>query len=295
VMAIDPTSGQALLARGDALLGLGEVAGAQEAYQRAAEVQPDLAAAFVALGNLQSSRLEDPQGAMLSYEHALALEPEQGDVYEQLIRAYRRTIGLPAAMARLESLAGSEPNSLWVRMALGLVYQWSGMREEALREYGAAAALAPRFAEAHRRMGHVYQEQWDFEAAEASYRRFLALGGSGAAAEDVRARLAEMAGQKESVQITSPRAGQTLRGGVEVVGTANIADFSYYKLECAPVSAPDAWTVIAQGTAPVEGGVLGVWHTDGFDPGDYILRLTAVDATGNYPPYAEVTVKVVAP
>ncbi|NPV07583.1 MAG: tetratricopeptide repeat protein [Anaerolineae bacterium] len=294
-LAADPSSGMALLLRGDVLLGLGEMAAAEESYRRAVAAEPTLAAAYVALGNLQSARLDEPTAAVESYERALALEPRQSDLYDQLVRAYRRSVGLPSALARLQGMAQSQPQSLWVRMALGLVYQWSGQRAEALREYAAAAALAPDYAEAHRRLGHVYQEQWDFAAAEASYRRFLSLGGSGAAAEDVRARLDEMSRQQRAVQIVAPVAGQSLSGKVEVLGTAAIADFAYYKLECAPADTPGAWTVIHQSDRQVEGGVLAVWSTGTLAPGEYILRLTAVDSTGNYPPYAEVRVKVVAP
>ncbi len=84
-------------------------------------------------------------------------------------------------------------------------------------------------------------------------------------------------------RITSPGAGATVRGKVEVRGTANIERLSFYRLEYAPGTSPSEWRFIEIVRQPVEDGLLLVWDTAGLEPGPYSLRLTVVDKTGNYP------------
>ena len=74
----------------------------------------------------------------------------------------------------------------------------------------------------------------------------------------------------------------------EVVGTAMAEGLTRYRLACAPVQkrndsdpeyAPASYTVFAEGTQPVAGGVLGVFDPTLLPNGYYILRLT-VEAGG---------------
>jgi len=98
-----------------------------------------------------------------------------------------------------------------------------------------------------------------------------------------------------NVRITSPGVNQILQGNVPVRGSANIADFQYYKIEVGPSSSPKdyEWTVV--GTlheSPVSGGVLETFNSDAYPAGTYTLRLVVVDQTGNYPQPCRVTVIV---
>ncbi len=91
------------------------------------------------------------------------------------------------------------------------------------------------------------------------------------------------------VQITAPRPGAHLEGVVEIWGTADIDQFQYYKVEYGVGETPPGWVVIDDlKDGPVSEGVLVVWNTAGFSSGTYILRLTVVDKTGNYPPPCQV-------
>jgi hypothetical protein len=75
-----------------------------------------------------------------------------------------------------------------------------------------------------------------------------------------------------------------LEGVVEIWGTADIDQFQYYKVEYGVGETPPGWVVIDDlKDGPVSEGVLVVWNTAGFTSGTYILRLTVVDITGNYP------------
>ena len=96
-----------------------------------------------------------------------------------------------------------------------------------------------------------------------------------------------------NVRITSPGVNQIVQGNIPVRGTANIADFQYYKVEVGPGSNPKdhEWTVV--GTLhenPVSGGVLETFNGGAYPAGTYTLRLVVVDQTGNYPQPCRVTI-----
>jgi hypothetical protein len=96
------------------------------------------------------------------------------------------------------------------------------------------------------------------------------------------------------VNITSPEAGQELKGAVDVQGTASIQDFGFYKYEVAPLGA-DTWATISAGRDRVNEGSLGQWDTSSLAPGDYQLRLVVTDNQGQALPACVVDVRVAPP
>ncbi len=96
-----------------------------------------------------------------------------------------------------------------------------------------------------------------------------------------------------NVRITSPGVNQVVQGNVPIRGTANAADFWYYKVEVGPGNGPTEWTVVGElHYNPVSGGVLETFNSSAYDTGTYTLRLVVVDQTDNYPPPCRVTVTV---
>ncbi len=98
-----------------------------------------------------------------------------------------------------------------------------------------------------------------------------------------------------NVRITSPGMNQVVQGNVAIRGTANIADFQYYKIEVGPGANPkdQEWVVVGQlHSSPVDGGVLETLNGGAYPAGTYTLRLVVVDQTGNYPEPCRVTVTV---
>jgi hypothetical protein len=94
------------------------------------------------------------------------------------------------------------------------------------------------------------------------------------------------------VSITSPGVGQTLSGPVAIIGTANIANFQFYKLEWSSASAPNDWHWFAGAESPVNNGALGAFDPALVPPGSYYIRLVVVDNTGNFPQPCVVQVNV---
>ncbi|MCP4356541.1 MAG: hypothetical protein GY796_00790 [Chloroflexi bacterium] len=94
--------------------------------------------------------------------------------------------------------------------------------------------------------------------------------------------------------IVSPISGDVLSGVVEVVGTAVHPNYLRYELAFLQEVRPEAgWIVFAEGTSPVNEGVLAVWDTavgwnvgaPVFPDGRYQLRLRVVKTDYNYDEY----------
>lgn len=98
----------------------------------------------------------------------------------------------------------------------------------------------------------------------------------------------------DQLNFTVPTPGQEIRGSLELRGTVKIEDFGFYKYEVSPQGA-DAWVTISAGREVVVNGVLGLWDTSVVTPGDYQIRLVAIDNQGNETFPCIVPVRVIAP
>ena len=85
---------------------------------------------------------------------------------------------------------------------------------------------------------------------------------------------------KDMNMITSPRSGEEVKAEVELVGTANIPNFGFYKYEFAPVGT-QTWATISADRKPKNDESLGKWNTLSQSNGDYFLRLVITDNIGN--------------
>jgi len=90
-------------------------------------------------------------------------------------------------------------------------------------------------------------------------------------------------------RLTKPTVNATLKGIVEVTGSANIDSFDYYKFELRPAGATE-WSTLQLFRETVADGLLGIWDTSPLPAGAYTFRLVVVDKTGNYPEPCEVEV-----
>jgi hypothetical protein len=83
--------------------------------------------------------------------------------------------------------------------------------------------------------------------------------------------------------ITSPQAGETLRGQVEIQGRIDFPDFASAELSFsyAASDSGDAWFPIQTFSAPPADSTLAVWDTTLVTDGDYNLRLRIVLQDGS--------------
>jgi hypothetical protein len=81
------------------------------------------------------------------------------------------------------------------------------------------------------------------------------------------------------IEITSPTNGQQVSGVVEVIGTADIPGFGFYKFETRHTGDAE-WVTIQAGNEVKQKAKLGDWDTRRLSPGEYQLGLVVVDNQG---------------
>jgi hypothetical protein len=94
------------------------------------------------------------------------------------------------------------------------------------------------------------------------------------------------------IMLTTPAAGDEIKGTVELIGTVNIPNFGFYKYEVARLGT-DTWATISADRNTVNNGLLGRWNTTALTPGDYQLRLVVTDNQGKVLPACVVPVRIV--
>jgi hypothetical protein len=101
----------------------------------------------------------------------------------------------------------------------------------------------------------------------------------------------------QDATITSPKDGDSINGMVDILGTANILGFAFYKVEIRSFAPGAIWQAIGAGTEPVcercnIEQLLARWDTSLVTSGEYLLRLTVMDAVGNAPLPCELRLRV---
>ena len=92
-------------------------------------------------------------------------------------------------------------------------------------------------------------------------------------------------------RLVAPGQYAVVSGTVQIMGTADLPNFDYYKIEYASAGNPNEWALITDlRRSTVKEGLLDTWNTTAFPNGPYRLRLMVVDNTGNYPEPCEVSV-----
>ena len=86
--------------------------------------------------------------------------------------------------------------------------------------------------------------------------------------------------QEGTLEFTFPKQGESVSGVVELIGNVNTMNFGSYKYEYSS-SGELNWITIAAGGETRENESLGFWFTGSLIPGDYLLKLVALDNEGN--------------
>lgn len=98
----------------------------------------------------------------------------------------------------------------------------------------------------------------------------------------------------DQIMISSPQNGEQVSGEIDLVGTADISNFGFYKYEIARPG-ETIWLPIQVGEEVRRDETLGTWDTSTLDPGDYALRLVVTDNQGNSLSPCVIQVRIVSP
>ncbi len=94
------------------------------------------------------------------------------------------------------------------------------------------------------------------------------------------------------VNLLKPGAGERIAGSYEIVGTASIPNFAFYKVEISSAATNGAWVTLAVGNVPRRAGPLGRFDTTPYAPGEYAFRLVATDNIGQAAPPCVIVVSL---
>ncbi len=100
------------------------------------------------------------------------------------------------------------------------------------------------------------------------------------------------------IEITAPEAGDTLSDEVSILGSANIPNFGFYKIEIATLEASlqadTVWLSIQAGNNPKQNETLvETWNVSSLTPGEYVLQLVVTDNDGQQPaPECRIRVRI---
>jgi len=97
----------------------------------------------------------------------------------------------------------------------------------------------------------------------------------------------------DQIEITFPENETSVQGNIEILGSADIPNFGFYKYEAAPIN-DLTWLTIQAGNEAKQNQPLGYWDTSRLSPGDYYLRLVVTDNSGESFPPCVIQVRVEA-
>ena len=259
-------------------------------FQQAQRLNPGAGWAWEAAGNVlrQQRQLEE---AVSLYEQALQRDPRRINAVNALVAIFKGWRALPDYAARYEARLADEQDPAWVHAILAGIYGALDQIEPAIRHNEALLAQYPEYADPYFALARFYQRSGDGRRAAAAWQRYLALMAQ--TASDARLEAETSLQRLNLVTIEAPAADARVSGQVDIVGTAAIENFQYYKVEVGAGDAPSAWSLLGSAPTAINRGVLATWDTGGLAPGVYTLRLTVVDITGNFPPPFLVRVEVI--
>ena len=147
---------------------------AVEAYNKAIELRPFYADAYVGLGDAKAAK-SDVDGAIAAYTRALAHNPINPRVHMSLGKIYYTEKGLYyESVTAYKKAIDLDVNSVEARMGLGEVYEDKGLYKEAIEEYRKVIDLDGKHSGAMYNLALVY-EKTDPREAIAQWERYIAL------------------------------------------------------------------------------------------------------------------------
>jgi hypothetical protein len=97
--------------------------------------------------------------------------------------------------------------------------------------------------------------------------------------------------------ITNPKPGETVEGKVEIRGTVDVDQMTFFTIDLGKPDIPDVWNTLFTGNAAIQKNTLYNWDTTIWEPGVYHIRLVVQlrDPKANPIKSCVVPIQVLAP
>ncbi len=170
----DPDNAVFYISQGDILQTLGRLTGAVESYRHGLALDPELPEAFNNCGNALHAqhKLGEATGY---YQHAIAIRPDYSAAHNNLGNALRDQGRIEDSILSFETALRYTPDFATVHNNLGNALRDAGRCADAITSHRRALALEPDFAEAHFNLGNALSEAAILDQAAASYREAVTL------------------------------------------------------------------------------------------------------------------------
>jgi serine/threonine-protein kinase len=200
-----PDLAGAYLNLGNALMDQGRFDAAARAYDEAVARAPDNPGIHNSIGYLFDEEGRLPE-AIAAYRWALELEPDNTDALSNLGNALRRQGQLPQAVAALRMAVALRPDLPGPHTNLGLALAKSDQATEAEYHLRRAVELDPKSPNAYRALGELLPDLGRREEAETVLRKALELAPEEASAHDSLGIVLEDLGRLEEAEAAHRRA-----------------------------------------------------------------------------------------
>jgi len=236
-------------------------AGAIDAYQQAAELNPNDPSMHVALGHLYEEGKDD-KAAEPEYKAALALDANSRDALALLSNLYLRTNRAAEAEGTLREFVAKQPQSVNGHLQLGRLLATQDQHEDAIVEFEKALQLAPTDVEVEKALAASQLKLKQYDKAVATLKVLTANSPKDAALHYLLADALLHALQYEAAQNEFIVTAKLKPGWAEPYGGMAIAASENKNYELA-IRALDARAKLAPETPPT-----------------YFLRATCYDNLG---------------
>jgi serine/threonine protein kinase/tetratricopeptide (TPR) repeat protein len=145
------------------------------AHPNNTDYRRELAGSHNCLGALLHNRLGKLDEAIVEYREALALDPKEAAVHNNLGNALRDKHDLDGAIACHKKALELDPKVAPAHNNLGATLEDRGRLDEAIAEYREALALDPKEAAVHSNLGNALGAKGDLDGAIACYQKALEL------------------------------------------------------------------------------------------------------------------------
>ncbi len=153
-----------------------DLEGAEALYQKALEVQPDYAPAYVGLSRMASWRSATDFEPVLEYaQKAVELAPEDAMAQAALAYAYLMQEEITKALEAAEKAASLDSQNAYVQSILAAAYLADRRYDEAQKAAEAAYTLDSELLEARYTLAQFYKQTADFARARVIYEQTVAL------------------------------------------------------------------------------------------------------------------------
>jgi tetratricopeptide (TPR) repeat protein len=162
------------LGLGDALIQTGRVEEAIPHYQKALEINPDLAEAHNNLGNalLQKGKVDE---AIAHYQKALEIKADYAEAHNSLGNALLQEGKVDEAISHFQKALQLKPGLAEAHYNLGVALDQMGRVDKAIADYQKALEINPDNAKAHTNLGQDYLQEGNVKEAIPHFQRALQI------------------------------------------------------------------------------------------------------------------------